>query len=185
MSRPSGSLRRNSGLDHFEGRSWTGLHRHRLDDDDGLPSNPSPQSSGAEKKESGDRRHNRACRPSDRPSSISSHDHPRSDVRIVTCGLLHLAMQTCQSSASRVVRRGDGQIVGAPWTRVVATIASTRPGCCGRSFKSRTAPRRDGGPMWMQSGRRWCWSLWRELRERLSWHASAGASLRRRAPDES
>src|SRR5664279_5379005 len=45
----------------------------RLDDHDRLrlPPIPPPQSRGTEKKESGDRRHNQACRPSGKPSSTS------------------------------------------------------------------------------------------------------------------
>ena len=46
----------------------------RFDDHDGLclPSVPPPQGRGSEKKESGDRRRNRACQPSGRPFLISS-----------------------------------------------------------------------------------------------------------------
>ena len=57
----------------------------RLDDDDRLrlPPIPPPQSSGTEKKESGDRRHSRACRPSGKPSSTSSHGLRPGDARTV------------------------------------------------------------------------------------------------------
>jgi len=63
------------GLDHFEGRSWQGLHR-RIDDHDRLrlPATSSPHTSGA-KKEATDRRLSLACRPYATPSSISFFDH--------------------------------------------------------------------------------------------------------------
>ena len=47
-------LKEELGLDHFEGRSWTGITPTRVDDDDRLrlPAIPPPQSSGTEKKQS-------------------------------------------------------------------------------------------------------------------------------------
>ena len=72
-------LKEELGLDHFEGRSWTGLHRHALMTMIAYAFLQSRRlkSSGTEKKESRDRRHNQACRPSGKRSSTSSHDrHP-------------------------------------------------------------------------------------------------------------
>src|SRR4029077_247354 len=46
-----------------------------------------PQSSGTEKKESQDRHHNQACRPSGKRSSISSHDLHPDNVLTVTGSL--------------------------------------------------------------------------------------------------
>src|SRR6202012_4773875 len=67
-------LKEELGLDHFEGRSWTGLHRHALMTMIAYAFLQSRRLKAAgRKKESGDRHHNRACRPSGNPSSISSH----------------------------------------------------------------------------------------------------------------
>src|SRR5882757_2618121 len=64
-----------------------------------LPPIPPPKSSGTEKKESQDRHHNRACRPSGKPSSNSSHDlHP--DDALTVKGSFQIPLnQECQSSA--------------------------------------------------------------------------------------
>jgi hypothetical protein len=80
-------LKEELGLDHFEGLD--GITSTRADDDDRLrlPPIPSPQSSGAEKKESQDRHHNQACRPSGKRSSISSHDLHPDNVLTVTGSL--------------------------------------------------------------------------------------------------
>src|SRR6187397_635436 len=66
-----------------------GITSTRADDDDRLrlPPIPSPQSSGTEKKESQDRHHNQACRPSGKRSSISSHDLHPDNVLTVTGSL--------------------------------------------------------------------------------------------------
>jgi hypothetical protein len=64
-------LKEKLGLDHFEGRSWQGLHRHALMT---MIATSSPHASGA-KKESTDRRLSLACRPYATPSSISFFDH--------------------------------------------------------------------------------------------------------------
>jgi hypothetical protein len=54
---------------------------------------------GRKKKESGGRRHNRACRPSGRPFSTSSRGLPQSDVRIVIGYSPNPSSLNCQSSA--------------------------------------------------------------------------------------
>ena len=58
-------LKEELGLDHFRRQILDRVAPTRLDDHDRLciPSIPPPLSSGTEKKESGDRRHNRACPP--------------------------------------------------------------------------------------------------------------------------
>src|ERR1700730_9930801 len=74
----------------------------RVNDDDRLrlPPIPPPQSSGTEKKESQDRHHNQACRPSGKRSSTSSHDLHPDNVLTVTCSLQTSPSLKCQSSAS-------------------------------------------------------------------------------------
>src|ERR1700730_573670 len=73
----------------------------RVNDDDRLrlPPIPPPQSSGTEKKESQDRHHNQACRPSGKRSSTSSHDLHPDNVLTVTCSLQISPSLKCQSSA--------------------------------------------------------------------------------------
>ena len=77
-------LKEELGLDHFEGRSWTGLHRHALMTMIAYAFLQSRRLKAAgRKKESGDHRHNRACRPSGKPSSTSSPGLHPGDARTV------------------------------------------------------------------------------------------------------
>ena len=55
------------------------------------------------KKESQDRHHNQACRPSGKRSSTSSHDLHPDNVLTVTCTLQISSSLKCQSSASRPI----------------------------------------------------------------------------------
>ena len=64
-------LKEELGLDHFEGRSWQGLHRHALMT---MIAYAFLQRRMAGKKESTDHRLNQACRPCAAPSSTSSLD---------------------------------------------------------------------------------------------------------------
>jgi SRSO17 transposase len=76
-------LKEELGLDHFEGRSWTGLRRHALMTMIAYAFLQSRRLRAAgRKKESGDRRHNQPCRPSGKPSLTSSLGHHPSDVLI-------------------------------------------------------------------------------------------------------
>ena len=71
-------LKKELGLDRFEGRFWSGLHRHALMTMIAYAFLQSCRLQAARrKKEAGDRRHNRACPPSGKPFSTPSHDlHP-------------------------------------------------------------------------------------------------------------
>ena len=64
-------LKEELGLDHFEGRSWRGLHRHALMAMIGLrlPPASSPRRRERGKKESPPARLNRRCRPYEKQSS--------------------------------------------------------------------------------------------------------------------
>lgn len=97
-------LKEELGLDHFEGRSWIGLHRHALMTMIAYLFLQSLRLKAAgRKKESGGHRHNPACQRSDRPSSISSHGLQPDDARTVRSPLPTLSIPICQSSASTAV----------------------------------------------------------------------------------
>ena len=101
-------LKEELGLDHFEGRSWTGLHRHALMTMIAYAFLQTRRLKAAgRKKESGDRRHNPACQRSDRPSSTSSHDRQPDDAHTVHCLLQTRSIRMCQSSARRVIVERD------------------------------------------------------------------------------
>ncbi len=94
-------LKEELGLDHFEGRSWTGLHRHALMTMIAYAFLQSRRLKAAgRKKESGDRRHNRACRPSSRAFSTSSHGLRPDGVLIGKNSSPTPSSLNCQSSAS-------------------------------------------------------------------------------------
>ena len=67
-------LKEELGLDHFEGRSWTGLHRHALMTMIAYAFLQSRRLKTAkrEKKESPDHPRNQPCQPSGKPSSTPS-----------------------------------------------------------------------------------------------------------------
>lgn len=82
-------LKEGLRLDHFEGRSWTGLHRHGLMTMMAYTflQTRRPAQAGR-KKESLDLRLNQACPPSDRPSLTEHHDLLRD--------IAHIAVEECQ-----------------------------------------------------------------------------------------
>ena len=94
-------LKEELGLDHFEGRFWTGLHRHALMTMIAYAFLQSCRLKAARrKKKSRDRRRNRACRPSGKQSSTSSHSLHPYDALTVRCSSQKPRNQKCQSSAS-------------------------------------------------------------------------------------
>jgi hypothetical protein len=73
-------LKEELGLDHFEGRSWQGLHRHALMTMIAYAFHQHRRLAQAgRKKESTVHRLSRACQPHAKPSSISSFNHDLSD----------------------------------------------------------------------------------------------------------
>jgi hypothetical protein len=81
-------MKEELGLDHFEGRSWQGLHRHALMTmiAYALPSASPPRSSKAGKKNQRATAAARLCQPCATPSSNSSLNYRRSDARIAENG---------------------------------------------------------------------------------------------------
>src|SRR6266566_4628430 len=95
-------LKEELGLDHFEGRSWRGLHRHALMTMIAYAFLQHRRLTKArrEKKESTDHRLNQACQPCATPSSTSSFGR-FSDARTAEDGLVSDSSMSkiCQSSA--------------------------------------------------------------------------------------
>jgi Transposase DDE domain len=81
-------MKEELGLDHFEGRSWQGLHRHALMTMIAYAFLQHRRLATARrgKKESMGRRLSQPCPPCATPSSNCSLDYRRSDVRIVENG---------------------------------------------------------------------------------------------------
>ena len=95
-------LKEELGLDHFEGRSWQGLHRHALMTMLAFAflQHRRLKTARRGKKKSMDRRLNQACRPSATPSSRSSLNCHRNDARTVENGL---ASRSGVSKSAKVV----------------------------------------------------------------------------------
>lgn len=97
-------MKEELGLDHFEGRSWQGLHRHALMTMIAFAFLQHQRLASAGKKEPAARRLDPACRPCDRPSSTSSSAgiRPRCAARAATAGSARRRPNAiCQSSARR------------------------------------------------------------------------------------
>ena len=97
-------LKEELGLDHFEGRSWTGLHRHALMTMIAYAFLQSRRLTAAGR---GGRRHNRPCRPFGKPSSTSSCGLLQSGALIVRDSSPTRPNPKCQSSVKRfLVKHG-------------------------------------------------------------------------------
>src|SRR5262249_16401151 len=94
-------MKEELGLDHFEGRSWQGLHRHALMTMIAYAFLQHRRLATArrEKKSTG-RRLNRPCPPCATPFSNFSLDYRRSDARIVENGF---AASSGMSKSAKVV----------------------------------------------------------------------------------
>src|SRR5262249_46106756 len=95
-------MKEELGLDHFEGRSWQGLHRHALMTMIAYAFLQHRRLATArrEKKKSTGRRLNRPCPPCATPFSNFSLDYRRSDARIVENGF---AASSGMSKSAKVV----------------------------------------------------------------------------------
>src|SRR6516164_4496886 len=95
-------MKEELGLDHFEGRSWQGLHRHALMTMIAYAFLQHRRLATArrEKKNSTGRRLNRPCPPCTTPFSNFSLDYRRSDARIVENGF---AASSGMSKSAKVV----------------------------------------------------------------------------------
>ncbi|TCQ72950.1 DDE family transposase [Ochrobactrum sp. BH3] len=93
-------LKEELGLDHFEGRSWTGLHRHALMTMIAYAFLQARRLKAAgRKKESAAHRHNRACERLEKPFSTSSRGRHQADARTVRSCWHTSENLNCQSSA--------------------------------------------------------------------------------------
>ena len=79
-------MKEELGLDHFEGRSWQGLHRHALMTMIAYAFLQRRRLATARRKKRTGPRLSRLCPPCATPSSNSSLDYRRSDARIVENG---------------------------------------------------------------------------------------------------
>jgi hypothetical protein len=96
-------MKEELGLDHFEGRSWQGLHRHALMTMIAYAflQHRRLAQAGRKKKESTDRRLSRACRRYATPSSISFCARYLSDAHAAENESVKSSSEKiCQSSAS-------------------------------------------------------------------------------------
>ena len=105
-------LKEKLGLDHFEGRSWQGLHRHALMTMIAYAFLQHRHlTQVGRKKESTDRRLSLACRPYATPSSISFFDHYLSNASSIAFGFkrersLLASRLSCASPAVSASRTG-------------------------------------------------------------------------------
>lgn len=98
-------LKEELGLDHFEGRSWTGLHRHALMSMMAYAFLQSRRIAQAgRKKVSSVRLPNPPCRQCARPSLTACLDHRRGIALTADVASSDIPVNFCQSSARLSVR---------------------------------------------------------------------------------
>lgn len=118
-------LKEELRLDHFEARSWQGLHRHALMTMIAYAFLQHRRLAQAGRKnESTDRRRSQVCRRYAKPSSISSFDRQLSDAHTAENESVKSCNPICQSSAktSSRVRPAELRAPGAS----VPIVGSTR-----------------------------------------------------------
>src|SRR3974390_2538699 len=110
-------LKEELGLDHFEGRSWTGLHRHALMTMIAYAFLQSRRlkAAGRKKKRRKTPPPTQACRPPGKPSSIFSRNRHSSDVLIVRSFSPSASGQICQSSARVREQRSSRKLTIRKW----------------------------------------------------------------------
>ena len=109
-------LKEELGLDHFEGRSWIGLHRHALMTMIAYAFLQSRRlkAAGRKKKESPDHPRNRPCQPSGKPSSTHSRNRHQYDALTVKNSSKNAQMKICQSNARFSVPASGGSYLVRP-----------------------------------------------------------------------
>jgi Transposase DDE domain len=122
-------LKEELGLDHFEGRSWQGLHRHALMTMIAYAflQYRRLKTARREKKESTGRRRDRHCRPCARPSSNSSLDHRRSDARTAENGFAAKSSVNKSAKVVLVSGRRSRSIIGGADGFPLRTLHRGRP----------------------------------------------------------
>jgi hypothetical protein len=115
-------LKEELGLDHFEGRSWHGVHRHALMTMIAYAFLQYRRLKTArwEKKESTGRRLSQPCPPCARPSSNSSLDHRRSDVPTAENGFA--TRYSMNKSAKVVLASVAHQTTGGGTAAIIARV---------------------------------------------------------------
>jgi hypothetical protein len=152
-------LKEKLGLDHFEGRSWQGLHRHALMTMIAYAFLQHRHlTQVGRKKESTDRRLSLACRPYATPSSISFFDHYLSNA--------HTAEDEAVKN-SGVGKSAKVVLSSAPNRRIVAEGSNADvPTVMGQIFTSRLpiypifpiASRHPGARSWNEPRRQPAWA---------------------------
>src|SRR3982074_3414782 len=120
-------LKEKLGLDHFEGRSWQGLHRHALMTMIAYAFLQHRHlTQVGRKKESTDRRLSLACRPYATPSSISFFDHYLSNAHTAAHeAVKNSGVGICQSSASIRTARAGSALPGCDRGRTASASRSS------------------------------------------------------------